>query len=81
MKKIPFIIGAIALLSASAASAQPPATQPNGVTGASPTRDVGSQPNAKDSGNGTTTSTSMEQQRQKKANEQGLPSTTYSNTK
>jgi hypothetical protein len=31
--------------------------------------------------NGTTTFSSMEEQRQKKANEHGLPSTAYSNTK
>jgi hypothetical protein len=81
MAKTPLVIAALMLLSVPAAYAQVPATQPNGVTGAAPTKDVGSGPNAKDSGNGTTTSTSMEMQRQKKDNAQGVPTTTNSNTK
>jgi hypothetical protein len=85
MKSIALALLVIGASGAAFAQGNGPAgTDPGayGTTGTTRTKDVGrTTPNVAQDRGGATSSSSMEMQRQKKANEQGLPSTTYSNTK
>jgi len=65
-------------LATSAAVAQTPTYAPGGATGAAPTRDVGTNtPNSSQTGNGSTESTSMLEQRVKQQSARGASGSSY----
>jgi hypothetical protein len=87
MKSISIAAAAAAVLFLAAPAAFAQTTQsntnsaPNGVTGAAPTRDVGTNPSVANNPTSATTSSSMEMQHQKEDNAAGVSTKTNSNTK